>query len=139
MATSLQRNIIQLAHYERECTGLTEFIDVQDTRADRPELYPLIRAADRLIGYLFSYGREFISIGDRYYQPCFEDYPKYVWFNWGGKEAEAFCAGCPMREWDCKACTFSSKCLRFRTAHAVEHVIASTNSLLDEIIDKSRR
>ena len=27
MATSLQRNIIQLAQYERGCTGLTEFIE----------------------------------------------------------------------------------------------------------------
>ncbi|MBQ7220722.1 MAG: hypothetical protein IJS28_07070 [Synergistaceae bacterium] len=134
-ATPLQKNILQLARYEHNCSGFTDFIRILDNRADRTELYPLIHAADRLIGYLFSYGQQFISIGDRYFQPCLEDYTRYVMFNWRGKEARAFCAGCYMKEWDCKACTFSSKCLRFRTAHAVEHVIASTNSLLEQIIN----
>ena len=134
--TPLQHNILQLAQCEHNPSGYTDFIDILDQRADTHELYPIIRAADRLIGYLFTYGPQFISIGDNYFQPCFDDYLPYVAFNWHSREAKALCRGCVMKEWDCDAYPFSSSCSRFRIAWAVEHVVASTNNLLEEFIEE---
>ena len=135
MLTALQSNIVQLAQAEHDMLRLPEFIDLLDKRADTPELWPLVLAADRLIGYLFTYGQEFISIGDQYYQPYPSDRYRYISFNWRGYEAKAFCSGCAMKEWGCRAYPFGSSCNRFRIAWAVEHVLSDTNELLSRKLE----
>ena len=134
--SALQSNILTLANSEHDTDSLPYFFIMltqcpQDTQALR-----IILAADRLIGYLFIYGREFVSIGEKYYQSYVEDYPRYVIFNWRSQEARAFCQGCSMREWGCRAKPFSSRCTRFRIAWAVEHIVADTNMLLDSLVTK---
>jgi hypothetical protein len=130
--TPLQSNILQLAKSEHDANRLPEYLDLLDNSADTTELWPVILAADRLIGYLFTYGQQFISIGDRYFQPCPTDYHRYVSFDWLGYGCKAFCKNCSMKEWGCKAYPFGSSCNRFRIAWAIEHVLADTNNLINQ-------
>ena len=138
MLSSLQSNIVQLASSEHDMSRLPAFIDLLDNKADTPELWPLVLAADRLIGYLFKYGQQFISIGEKYFQPYPSESHPYISFNWRGFEAKAFCAGCAMKEWGCRAYPFGSSCSRFRIAWAVEHVVSDTNQLISKFIEGGR-
>ena len=136
MPRSLLRTINSLAKYEDTDTPLfTRFLLVRYPRSLTGKSIALIKAADRLIGYLFSYGQE-ISIGDRYFQPCFYRTKRQtVRFYWSEQNKRSFCAGC---RYDCRCYTnmFSSACLRFRIAWAVEHVIANTNRLMQLVSRK---
>ena len=134
VVTPLQSNILQLARSEHDNNRLPEYLDLLDNRADTPQLWPVILASDRLIGYLFRYGQRYITIGDKYFQPCLTEYPRYVIFDWHGYISKAFCNGCPMKEWGCREYPFSSACDRFRIAWAVEHVLADTNKYLEQLL-----
>ena len=133
MISALQSNILILANSEHDTDNLPYFFIMRTQCPQDAQSLRIILAADRLVGYLFSYGREYISIGEKYYQSYVEDYPQYVIFNWKSREARVFCQGCPMQEWECTAQAFSSKCIRFRIAWAVEHIVAATNILLHSL------
>ena len=144
MSRSLVRTIYSLSKYERykkqkffdeygqeyEVPLLTRFVKVWDSFRLSEKSCELILAADRLIGDLFTYGGE-ISIGQRYFQPTFYK-PKYisVYMRWGRRDRDAFCVGCCNKENECSRSPFSSWCPRFRTAWAVEHVVAAANRLV---------
>lgn len=135
MLSALQSNIVQLASFEHDTSRLPYFVDLLDNRADTPKLWPLVLAADRLIGYLFTYGQEFISIGEKYFQPYPSECHPYISFNWRGYEKKSFCAGCQMKGWNCRAYPFGSSCSRFRIAWAVEHVLSDTNQLISNLLE----
>ena len=144
MSRSLVRTIYTLAKYEHykkqkffdkygqehEIPLSTEFVRVWNSLALSEKSCAFILAADRLIGYLFSYRSE-ISIGHRYFQPTFyKTKHMSVYIKWGRRDKDAFCAGCYHKENECSCSPFSSWCPRFHTAWAIEHVIAATNRLV---------
>lgn len=131
--SKLQSNILSLANTESDTNILPYFFIILTQCPKDAQSLRIIQAGDRLIGYLFSYGKEFITIGEEYYQAYMEDYPRYVIFNWQSREARSFCEGCHMQEWECKARPFSSECTRFQIAWAVEHVVGATNLLLQQL------
>lgn len=144
MPRSLVRTVYSLAKYEHykkrkyysedgeehEAPLLTNFLDICGSLALSEKSCDLILAADRLIGNLFSY-RDEISLGQRYFQPIFYKPKRFtVWFNWDDRNKSIFCAGCYRKKQECSRSPFSSRCPYFRTAWAVEHVIAATNRLV---------
>ena len=132
MPRSLLHTICSLAKYEKPGAPLsTQFLDVHYRYMHSRTVQTFIRAADRLIGYLLSYGRD-ISIGHRYFQPGFYRTKNYVVsFSWDRRNKCTFCSGCYyQQENECSIDRFSSSCPRFQTAWAVEHVAALTNRLV---------
>lgn len=133
--TNLQSTILQLASYEHDCYGfVSRLLFLSDKLGNSPEAWAVAAAAERLITALFSYGR-LISIGEEYFSPCCDRFTPYFSLKWTKHGYSTFCAGCPNREWHCTAPAFSSKCCRFRLAHAAEHVVTQSNRLIHQILN----
>ena len=131
----LQSNILSLAQSEYDTDRPLCFFEILSRCPKDTQILRIILAADSLIGYLFTYGAQFVSIGEQYFTSYIEDYPRYVVFNWCRKKRAGFCDNCYLQEWSCNAQPFSSQCIRFRIAWAIEHIAADTNLLIHKLVE----